>query len=63
MTTQVATFRIDDLVLGIDIMFVREIFRNITLTTIPDSPPVLRGLMKLRGKVVTIIDLKVCLGG
>jgi purine-binding chemotaxis protein CheW len=62
MTCQIATFLLGDLILGINILLVKEVYRGIDITPIPDAPPHLRGLMNLRGRVVTVFDLNVCLG-
>lgn len=68
MTRQIAAFHLDGgqrpLVLGIDILLVKEVNRQIHsggISPIPNAPPQLRGLMNLRGRVVTVIDLNVCL--
>ncbi len=64
MTRQIAVFHLGDTLLGIDILLVKEINRQInnqSVSPIPDAPPQLRGLMNLRGRVVTVIDLNVCL--
>lgn len=61
MERQIATFILGDTVLGVDILLIKEVYRNIELTPIPDAPLTLRGLMNLRGRVVTVIDLNVCM--
>ncbi|SLM30073.1 putative Chemotaxis protein CheW [Desulfamplus magnetovallimortis] len=61
MNRQIATFNLGDSRLGIDILLIKEIYRHMSITPIPDSPPHLKGLMNLRGRVVTVIDLNVCL--
>lgn len=61
MIRQIATFFLGDTLLGVDILLVKEIFRQKAITRIPDAPDHLRGLMNLRGKIVTVIDLNVCL--
>lgn len=50
-----------DMLMGLDILLVREIYRHMSISPIPDAPPHLRGLMNLRGRVITVIDLNVCL--
>lgn len=60
--TQYATFRIGDRHFGLDILGVREIIRTFTITPVPRSEPFLRGLINLRGQIVTILDLAVRLG-
>ncbi|OQY13333.1 MAG: hypothetical protein B6I31_01370 [Desulfobacteraceae bacterium 4572_19] len=61
MGRQISTFILGDTILGVDILLVKEVYRNIELTPIPDAPAHLRGLMNLRGRVVTVIDLNVCM--
>ncbi|MFO7752861.1 MAG: chemotaxis protein CheW [Desulfobacteraceae bacterium] len=61
MHRQITTFTLGDTRIGIDILLVREVYRHMSVTPIPDSPPHLNGLMNLRGRVVTVIDLNVCL--
>ncbi len=62
MSRQIATFILGETILGVDIIMVKEIYRNMNITPVPDATPHLRGLMNLRGRVVTIIDLNICLG-
>jgi purine-binding chemotaxis protein CheW len=59
MTRQIATFVLGETLLGVDILLVKEIYRQKTFSPIPDAPAELRGLMNLRGRVVTVIDLNV----
>ncbi|MDM8549166.1 chemotaxis protein CheW [Desulfobacterales bacterium HSG2] len=61
MTRQIATFLLGSTILGVDILLVKEIYRYKAISPIPDAPEHLRGLMNLRGRVVTVIDLSVCL--
>jgi purine-binding chemotaxis protein CheW len=60
--TQIATFRIEDRFYGTDILLVREINRSVDLTPVPHAPAYIRGLMNLRGQIVTVIDLGARLG-
>ncbi|CAN2040313.1 purine-binding chemotaxis protein CheW [Candidatus Magnetomoraceae bacterium gMMP-15] len=61
MNRQIATFFLGDTLLGVDILLVKEIYRQMTITPVPDSPEHLCGLMNLRGRVVTVVDLNACL--
>ncbi|OQX26051.1 MAG: hypothetical protein BWK80_12445 [Desulfobacteraceae bacterium IS3] len=61
MTRQIATFFLGDTLLGVDILLVKEIYRHQSVNPIPDAPLHLCGLMNLRGRVVTVINLSVCL--
>ena len=59
---QYCTFWVDELYLGIDALTVQEVLRNPGLTPIPLAPPAIRGLINLRGQIVTAIDLGARLG-
>jgi purine-binding chemotaxis protein CheW len=61
VSRQIATFLVGDTLLGLDILLVKEVHRHLTLTPVPGAPNHLSGLMNLRGRVVTVIDLGVCL--
>jgi purine-binding chemotaxis protein CheW len=56
-TKTFATFKLDEQLYGIDILFVREINKQIDLTPVPHSPNYIRGLLNLRGQIVTVMDL------
>lgn len=60
-TRQISTFILGDTLLGVDILLVKEVYRSVSITPIPDAPDHIRGLMNLRGRVVTVMDLDVCL--
>jgi purine-binding chemotaxis protein CheW len=62
MTRQITTFILGSTRLGVDILLIKEIYRHMSVTPVPASPKHIRGLMNLRGRVVTVIDLAVCLG-
>jgi len=59
---QFATFRVDDLLLGADIRQVEEINRHLEMTPVPHAPGCVRGVINLRGDVVTVVDLRQILG-
>ncbi len=61
MSRQITTFILGNTRIGIDILLVKEVYRHMSITPIPESLPQLKGLMNLRGRVVTVIDLNVCL--
>lgn len=56
------SFELDNQLFGIDIMVVREINRHLDLTGVPLSTDFVRGLVNLRGQIVTVLDLKTRLG-
>jgi purine-binding chemotaxis protein CheW len=55
---QYCTFMLDDHYFGIDVLKVQEIIRYQAMTRVPLAPPVVRGLINLRGQIVTAIDLR-----
>lgn len=59
---QFVTIRLDDMLLGVDIQLVQEINRQVTTTPVPHAPNSVKGVINLRGDVVTLMDLRVMLG-
>lgn len=59
---QFTTFTLDGRLFGLDILVVREINRILDLTPVPKADCHVRGLINLRGQIVTILDLAVRLG-
>ena len=60
--SQFATFHVGEHLFGLDILGVREIIRVFNITPVPRAEPHIRGLINLRGQIVTILDLAVRLG-
>ena len=56
MTKQFVTFYLDDDLLGLDIRLVREVHQSTRLTPVTPAPDFVRGLLNLRGQIVTILD-------
>ena len=56
--TQLCTFFLDQLFLGIEVEKVQEILRFQEMTRVPLAPPVVSGLINLRGQIVTAINLR-----
>ena len=44
---------------GIGVLKVREIIRIMDVTSVPQMPPYIRGVVNLRGKVVPVVDLRI----
>lgn len=59
---QLIVFRLGDLMLGLEIDRIQEINRQIEITNVPKAPEYVRGVINLRGEVVTVIDPKSILG-
>lgn len=58
MAQQFCTFHVGDLFLGIEVERIQEVLRDITITPVPMAPGAVRGLINLRGQIVTAIDLR-----
>ncbi len=58
----IVTFQVDRHLLGLPIAHVREINRHLDLTPVHRAPEFLRGLVNLRGQLVSVIDPGVRLG-
>ncbi len=52
------TFVLDNEVYGIEILKVREIRDLMDITTVPQTPVYMKGVINLRGKVIPIINLR-----
>jgi purine-binding chemotaxis protein CheW len=57
-TVQMVGFKLDKEFYGIDIIQVQEIIRMHEITMVPRTPPFVKGVVNLRGKVVPIISLR-----
>lgn len=52
------TFSLDDEEYGIAIMKIKEIIGLMQITTVPQTPDFVKGVINLRGKVIPITDLR-----
>jgi len=59
---QFCTFVLDGLYFGVEVKKVQEVIRYQEMTRVPLAPNVVRGLINLRGQIVTAIDLRRRLG-
>jgi purine-binding chemotaxis protein CheW len=55
---RVASFWADDLLLAVEIERVQEVLRTQRVTSVPLAHPCVRGLLNLRGQIVTAIDAR-----
>jgi purine-binding chemotaxis protein CheW len=53
-----ASCRVGDLLVGVAVDAVQEVTAGVELTPVPLAPSVVSGLMNLRGRIVTAIDLR-----
>jgi purine-binding chemotaxis protein CheW len=58
----IATFLLGDAAFGIDALEVQEVARVGDITTVHHAPPDVVGIRNLRGRIVTVIDLRSRLG-
>ena len=62
MEKQCTTFYIDEMQCGIYILQVKEINRQLEIGEVAGAPDFIRGLLNLRGQIITVIDIGVRLG-
>lgn len=55
---QYATFFLNNLFLGVEVLKVQEVIRYQEMTCVPLAPTMVQGLINLRGQIVTAIDLR-----
>ena len=61
-TMELATFYVGNALCGIDILNIQEINKNFEMTSVPQSADYVVGVLNLRGRIVTILDLGKKLG-
>ncbi len=61
-SNQLCTFFVGDGYFGIPVQQVQEVVRPQPITPVPLAPKVIRGLINLRGQILTAIDLRYRLG-
>ena len=59
-TRQYLTFTLDREVFATDVSKVREVLDFTSLTKIPRTPDFLSGVINLSGRVVPVVDLRLC---
>jgi len=55
---QLATFVVGRFLFGIDVLNVQEVLRFQRMTRVPLAPPVIVGLINLRGQIVPALDMR-----
>ncbi len=55
---QYCTFYADGLFFGVEVLRVQEVMRYLEMTPVPLASPTVRGLINLRGQIVTALDLR-----
>ena len=59
---ELSTFLVGDALCGMDILTIQEINKLIEMTTVPQAPDYVLGILNLRGQIITSIDLGKKLG-
>jgi len=62
MDLEFSTFYVGGALCGIDILNIQEINKHFEITTVPQASDYIEGILNLRGRIVTIIDLGKKLG-
>ena len=61
IATQYATFELAGHYLGIRVLDVQEVLRRQQLTRVPLAPPVIAGLINLRGQIIPALEMRTLL--
>lgn len=55
-------FRVENQHYALDILRVQEVLASAEIEPVPGTPPAVMGVINLRGRIVTVVDLRRCLG-
>ncbi len=61
-TTQFVTFQLGDELFGVEVNRTREILSLVPVTSVPQTPDYMLGVINLRGQVVPVVDMRLKLG-
>ena len=61
-TEDFVTFKVGSQLFGVHVLNVRDILHLEKIAFIPLAPPQVAGSINLRGQIVTVVDVRVCLG-
>ena len=61
-TDDFVTFIVDEQLLGIPVLQVSDILKIENIAPVPLAPAQVKGSINLRGRIVTVIDVRTCLG-
>jgi purine-binding chemotaxis protein CheW len=56
------TFFVDEEQYGLNIANVKEIIASMNITSVPKTPPYIKGVINLRGAVIPVIDVRIKFG-
>jgi purine-binding chemotaxis protein CheW len=60
---QIVGLRVGEELFGVPIALVREIVRMPRITAVPNTPDYVEGVINLRGKIISVVDLRKRFGG
>ena len=56
------TFKLENEEYGIEILKIKEIIGVMRITTVPQTPDYVKGVINLRGKIIPVVDLRMMFG-
>jgi purine-binding chemotaxis protein CheW len=56
------TFKLENEEYGIEILKIKEIIGIMPITTVPQTPDYVKGVINLRGKIIPVVDLRMMFG-
>lgn len=62
LSNQLLTFMLSNQMFGVPVLQVNDVLGPQKITRAPLSPPSVAGVMNLRGRIVTAVDVRRCLG-
>ena len=60
--TTLLSFRVDDEFFALDAMKVNHILENTEITSVPNTPEFIKGLINLHGNIIPVVDLRIMMG-
>lgn len=58
MTKSFLTFQLGSQAFAIDALLVSEVQQQLTINPVPQAPAIIKGLVNLRGQIITLFDLQ-----
>lgn len=55
---QLVSFKLDEILYGINILLVHEILTIPDITRVPNTPSFIKGVLNLRGNVIPVVDIR-----
>ncbi len=59
---EVVIFQVGNVLCGVDITQIQEINKHLEITPVHHAPSYVKGVINLRGKIVTVIDMRIKFG-